>query len=105
MSDMQSSSRRSGGVPAQADGLGAKPSACSRCWAGGETWPLREWHHGSGSIDDDQLAAHVLVAAAAEDVTLEWEASGLVRHDTDARCRSRLDVRADTELAELEAVV
>src|SRR6266542_3595161 len=57
------------------------------------------------SIDDDQLAAHVLVSTAAEDVALEWEAPRLVRDDADACRLSRFDVRADAELAKLEPVV
>src|SRR5205814_3256031 len=54
---------------------------------------------------DDDLAGHLFVAAAAEDVAVEFEGAGLHRHDPHARDLAGLDVLVDLEIGDLEAVL
>src|SRR5262245_48107599 len=56
-------------------------------------------------VDDDDLAGPVLVAAATEHIASELEGAGAVGDDADAPHLARLEVGADTELGNLEAVV
>src|SRR5437870_7168409 len=61
------------------------------------------WRH-AVLVDDDDLSGHVLVAVATEHVAPEPEGADAVRDDADARHLAGLEVGADTELGDLEAV-